>query len=151
MNEFRKLRVILTSSELKSAIVLLFLMFIGTILEMLGVGMMFPVMVVLGQNDLAVRHPIIKPILEYLGNPSQSQLIAGAMLGLLLVYMLKNLFPDFSDLAAVALYLRHLCTACPALVQRLPAPALYLSSAAQFGTTGAHRHRTRKRVYFGDQ
>lgn len=95
MSTFTKIRSILTPAERKSTIVLLCLMIIGMILEMLGVGMLFPVMIIMGENDFASHHPRIQPVLEFLGNPTQTQLIVGAMLGLVGIYLIKNLFQAF--------------------------------------------------------
>lgn len=95
MTTIQKIRFILTPAERKSAVVLLCLMITGTMLEMLGVGILFPVMILMGQNDLAIRYPRIQPVLEFLGNPTQSQLIVGVMLGLVGIYLIKNLFLAF--------------------------------------------------------
>lgn len=95
MTTIQKICSILTPSERKSAVVLLCLMITGTMLEMLGVGILFPVIILMGQNDLAIRYPRIQPVLEFLGNPTQSQLIVGVMLGLVGVYLIKNLFLAF--------------------------------------------------------
>ena len=95
MSTLTKIRSILTLAEAKSAIVLLCLMTIGMMFEMLGVGMLFPVMILMGEKDLAIQHPRLQPVLDYLGNPTQNQLIIGAMLALVGVYLIKNLFLAF--------------------------------------------------------
>jgi ABC-type multidrug transport system fused ATPase/permease subunit len=95
MSLIQKLRTIITPSERKGAVVLLCLMIMGTMLEMLGVGMLFPIMILMGQNDLASRYPRIQPLLNGLGNPTQNQLIVWAMLGLVGIFLFKNLFLAF--------------------------------------------------------
>ncbi|MBY0576164.1 MAG: ABC transporter ATP-binding protein/permease [Gallionellaceae bacterium] len=95
MSALQKIRFILTHAERKSMVILLCLMVIGTMLEMLGVGILFPVMILMGQNDLATRYPRIQPLLEFLGNPTQSQLVIYSMLGLVGIYFIKNLFLAF--------------------------------------------------------
>ena len=94
MSILQKIRFILTPQERKSAIVLLCLMTVGMVLEMVGVGVLFPVMLILGQNDLA-SHARVRPVLEFLGNPTQVQLIVGAMLALVVAYFVKNMFLAF--------------------------------------------------------
>lgn len=86
-----KIWSLLTPAERKSAIVLMGLMFIGMVLETLGIGLVIPVITLL-QDDLAARYPAVAPVLEWLGNPSQQALIVGAMLGLTGIYLAKNLF-----------------------------------------------------------
>jgi ABC-type multidrug transport system fused ATPase/permease subunit len=95
MNIIQKIRFILTPAEQKRSIVLLCLMVVGTMLEMLGVGILFPVMILVGQNDFAISYPRIQPVLEFFGNPAQGQLIAGVMLVLVTIYLIKNLFLAF--------------------------------------------------------
>jgi ABC-type multidrug transport system fused ATPase/permease subunit len=95
MTTFKKISTILTPKERMSILVLLCLMVFGMLLEMLGVGILFPVMILLGQDNLGARHPRIQPVLEFLGNPTQNQLIVGAMLGLIVIYLIKNLFLAF--------------------------------------------------------
>ena len=64
MSTLTKIRSILTLAEAKSAIVLLCLMTIGMMFEMLGVGMLFPVMILMGEKDLAIQHPRLQPVLD---------------------------------------------------------------------------------------
>jgi ABC-type multidrug transport system fused ATPase/permease subunit len=52
-------------------------------------------MAILMQDDLTYRHPEMRALLEYLGNPTQSKLITTAMLGLVGVYLFKNLYLAF--------------------------------------------------------
>lgn len=86
---------LLTSAERRSAVVLLGLMFIGMVLETLGVGLVIPAIVLLMQDDIAARYPAAASVLERLGNPSQQALIVGGMLLLVAVYLIKALFLAF--------------------------------------------------------
>lgn len=95
MTTIQKILFILTPAERNGIVGLLCLMVIGMMLEMLGVGILFPVMILMGQNDLTVRYPRIQPVFELLGNPTQNQLIAGAMLALVGIYLIKNLLLAF--------------------------------------------------------
>ena len=90
-----KIWSLLTSVERRSAVALLGLMFIGMALEMLGIGLVIPVISLLMQDDLVTHYPDAAPVLERLGNPSKQALIVGAMLGLIGIYLVKNLFLAF--------------------------------------------------------
>ena len=92
MNSIMKMWFMLSHSDRYAAMVLLFLMLIGMVLEVLGVGLIIPLITVLLQDDLAAQYPIVKPVTDYLGNPSQDKLIVYSMLFLLGVYTIKNLF-----------------------------------------------------------
>jgi len=95
MNTFTKIRDLLTSAERRSALVLLGLMGVGMVLETLGVGLIIPVMTIMMQDDLATRYPVVQHILSLMGNPDHTQMIVGAMLGLVGIYLIKSLFLAF--------------------------------------------------------
>jgi ABC-type multidrug transport system fused ATPase/permease subunit len=87
-----KMWSMLSTSKQRAAVALLFLMIIGMVLETIGVGLIVPLIVVLLQDDIATKYPIIQPVIDYLGNPSQNMIIVYSMLFLLGVYTVKNLF-----------------------------------------------------------
>lgn len=90
-----KIRSLLTLNERKGALWLLCLMSIGMLLEMLGIGLVIPVVAILMQEDLATYYPALQPALNFLGNPGHGQLVAGAMVGLVAIFLVKNLFLAF--------------------------------------------------------
>ncbi|MDO8208679.1 MAG: ABC transporter ATP-binding protein [Gallionella sp.] len=95
MNTFAKIYALLTHTERRGAAVLFALMIVGMLLETLGVGLVIPAITLMMQGDLVARYPAIAPILGFLGKPSQRELITAAMLGLVGVYLVKNLFLAF--------------------------------------------------------
>lgn len=86
---------LLTIAERRRAVALSGLLVVGTLFEMLGLGLVIPIVTLLTQDDLAQRYPAIASILETFGNPSQQDLIVGAVLALVGVYFLKNLYLAF--------------------------------------------------------
>ena len=82
----RKISGLLTSAERRSAVVLLCLMFIGMLLEMLGIGLVIPAIAILTQPDYAERFPALQPFLAGLGSSSHEVLVIGAMLGLVAAF-----------------------------------------------------------------
>ena len=90
-----KIHHLLTPAERKSALVLLGLMVIGMTLEMFGIGLVIPVIALLMQDDLVTRYPAVAPMLDQFGNPSSRAMIVGAMLGLVGIYLVKNLYLAF--------------------------------------------------------
>lgn len=90
-----KIWSLLTSAERRSALVLLGLMFIGMVLETLGVGMVIPALGLFTRSDAASDSPILKFVIQALGNPSQKTLIIGGMSLLVGVYLVKTLFLAF--------------------------------------------------------
>ena len=90
-----KIRGVLRSAERPSVAVLLGLTVIGMVLETLGIGLVIPAIAVLMQDDLAASYPAIQPLLHALGDPTPRALILGVMLGLVGIYLAKNLFLAF--------------------------------------------------------
>jgi ABC-type multidrug transport system fused ATPase/permease subunit len=89
------IRPLLTPGERRSALVLLGLMIVGMALETLCTFLVIPAIALMLQQDLATSYPQLRPVLAALGNPSQAGLIVRVMLGLVAIYLLKNLFLAF--------------------------------------------------------
>ena len=94
-NIYSNITSLLTSNQRKSAVILLILMVVGMFLELLGVGLVLPIIAMLVQQDYSANHPWFKNLLEAAGNPSDEMVIVGAMLTLVCVYLLKNFFLAF--------------------------------------------------------
>ena len=91
----RKVWSLLTPGQQRTALVLLFLMFIGMALETLGIGLVIPALALLTRRDFVSNYPALQPALQALGNPSQQNLVIGGMLILVGVYLIKALFLAF--------------------------------------------------------
>ena len=86
---------LLTSAERRSAVVLLGLMFIGMVLETLGIALVIPALVLMTQGDLATKYPVLVPWLNRLGNPSHERLVIVGVLALVWGYAVKAPFLGF--------------------------------------------------------
>lgn len=86
---------LLEPSQRRGAVVLFALMLVGMVLEMLGVGLVVPALALFSREDIAVRYPVLRPVLAFFGNPDQMTLVIGGLLVLLGVYALKALFLGF--------------------------------------------------------
>ena len=85
----------LSSSERRAAIMLLGFIIVATLFELLGIGLLLPVMVLLVEDNLAVSYPEIQPVLEFLGNPSHEMQVQIVMVVLIGIYLIKNLYLAF--------------------------------------------------------
>lgn len=90
-----KIYRLLTQEKRRSAAILLFLIIIGTLFEIIGIGLLLPVMVVLADNDFSSNYPMAMPILELFGAQNRIEQIQVVMLILLVVYLIKNLYLAF--------------------------------------------------------
>lgn len=92
---FLKIYNIIALAERRRILILFVLMIIGMLLETLGIGLVIPVIALMMQDDLVGNYPAILPIFNMIGNPEQKELIVIAMLGLVVIYLIKNLFLAF--------------------------------------------------------
>jgi ABC-type multidrug transport system fused ATPase/permease subunit len=95
MKTYQKLWYLLPESQHPAATAMLCFMFVGMLMEMLGVGLIIPALVIMAENDLASKYPITVPWLNMLGNPSQAALVIGGMVALVGAYTFKTLFLSF--------------------------------------------------------
>ena len=91
----KKIWHLLTSSEKRKTLILLFLLLIGMLLETLGISLVIPAIALFTQDDIATNFPILKPILNAMGNPSHETQVRWGLTLLLVVYLIKNLFLAF--------------------------------------------------------
>jgi ATP-binding cassette, subfamily B, bacterial PglK len=91
----RRILALLTPVERRSAAVLLGLMFLGILLETLGIGLVIPAIALLTQRDFASHYPVLQAALQALGNPNQQTLVIGGMVALVGVYLIKTMYLTF--------------------------------------------------------
>ena len=91
MTSAKKIYSLLIPSERKKALILLILVIIGMGLEIMGIGLVIPVISLISQQNLALTYPKLEPVLNALGNPSQTQLIIIAMITMVIVNLIKAL------------------------------------------------------------
>lgn len=91
----RKVWWLLTPAERRRALALLLLMFVGMVLETLGIGLVVPMIALLTANDSRDRFPVLGPVLAALGNPRHELVVTAAMLGLVGVYLIKTFYLAF--------------------------------------------------------
>ncbi|MDV7402639.1 hypothetical protein RZS08_65055, partial [Arthrospira platensis SPKY1] len=81
----------LNANQRREAYGLLVMMFVGMLLEMLGVGLVVPVIVLLMQQDPSVMPSALRPVLDVLGPLPREHLVMGAMVALVTVYSFKSI------------------------------------------------------------
>jgi ABC-type multidrug transport system fused ATPase/permease subunit len=84
MSTFKKLVNLLTKEERRQAIYLMLLTLVAMVLETVGVGLIIPVLALVSEGKT--------PSWAILKDLTQSQLVVGAMLGLVGFYAFKTIF-----------------------------------------------------------
>lgn len=92
MNFFKKIIYIVPNEFKKNFIFLLFLMIIGMMFEILGLGIVIPILGLMLTPDIKVEYPQLQPLLEFLNNPTQKELILGGVITLITIYIIKSIF-----------------------------------------------------------
>lgn len=87
-----KLNYILSNKQKVQLVVLGFLLIIGIFFEMLGLGVIVPSLGLMVNPDVSRDFPVLKPILQSLGNPSQNQMVLYGVVLLVSVYTIKTIF-----------------------------------------------------------
>ena len=67
------------------------LMIVGSLLEVLGLGLILPILTFLVGGEMFENFPIFNEILNYFDNPPHAQIVIYCMFLLTFVYLLKNL------------------------------------------------------------
>lgn len=95
MTTAAKIHALLTPAERRGAWMLLGWMIIGMVLETVGIGLVVPAIALLIKSDISKQYPHLRPVLAFLGNPGQAQLIVDGMLALIGIYLVKAAFLGF--------------------------------------------------------
>jgi ABC-type multidrug transport system fused ATPase/permease subunit len=91
----RKLWRLMTASERRQAVALLVLMFFGMILETLSVGLVIPALAFMARSDMSTQFPALAGWIAKLGPLSQEELVVGALVSLVVIYVFKGAFLAF--------------------------------------------------------
>ena len=95
-NVFNKLLFVLDSNERKKSFILTFLVLIGAILEMLGIGMLIPILSLLTDNEASSLYfGKVEQYLPIIADFDKYNLIIFSLISIFIVYLLKTIFLSF--------------------------------------------------------
>jgi ABC-type multidrug transport system fused ATPase/permease subunit len=92
LNNLRKIFSLLPVQRRKQALILMFFLFIGLVLEMCGLGLLIPGLTLLLKSNIGQEYPSFVSFLNIVGNPSQKELVTWSMLFLVVFYFMKEAF-----------------------------------------------------------
>jgi len=95
MSSLRKILALMTPAQRRRGLGVVGLILVGMFLEMLGISLVMPVITLMMQADVLTRYPQLLPLMNWLGNPGQSQLIVGSVAFLVSLYCVKAIFLVF--------------------------------------------------------
>ena len=91
----QKLQYLLSRTQKRKVFLLSILMFIGMLFEMLGLGILLPILSLMLNPNIGKVYPSVKPILSYFGNPTQEKLVMIGLMCLVGFYFVKAIFLGF--------------------------------------------------------
>jgi len=91
----KKIFLLLTVNERSSTVFLIFLMFVGMVLETLGIGMVLPAIAMMTQGQNSISLPYEENLLIFIGNPGQEDLVILGVVVLSGLYFIKAIFLSF--------------------------------------------------------
>ena len=94
---YKKLMILLDGRQKRRMLLLVFLMLIGAVLETLGVSMIYPVMNVVLEENAVENHVYLQWICRIFGLDDTLQLAVVVMVGLIVVFVVKNVFLFFQQ------------------------------------------------------
>lgn len=95
MNNYKKLSKIIPSSQHKKLALLVFLLFVGMAFEVLGIGVLLPILTAILNPEILLTNDISKSILDFLKITDKEQIIKIALASLLIIYFFKSAFLIF--------------------------------------------------------
>jgi ABC-type multidrug transport system fused ATPase/permease subunit len=92
MNLIFKINNLLSRYQKKELIKISILLFIGVFFEMLGLGLMLPLLAAMLNKNIFQDYPFLKSFLHKIGNPDQTKIVIIGFILLIIFYSIKLLF-----------------------------------------------------------
>ena len=107
MKSFFKIFKILTPKQLRICFALIFLMLVIAVFEAFGIGLLYPLITIIGDPAYLEKHAEIAKIISYLGITTHKSLVIFLSLGLVFFYIFKNFLILFQGKLQIAFTLNN--------------------------------------------
>jgi len=91
----KKLNILISRKEKRKSLLLTLLLLIGMIFEVLGIGLLLPILTAILNPEILLENEITKSIFDFLQINDKDQIVKVALGSLLLVYLLKSAYLIF--------------------------------------------------------
>ena len=95
LSSIKKIKFLITSRQKLGLVLLTFLLFIGMVLEVFGLGILVPVITVILDTDVIRNNTFVSSFSEYFGIISHIELVFSFLLIVLSIYLFKTIFLVF--------------------------------------------------------
>ena len=107
MKSFFKIFKILTPKQLRICFALILLMLVIAVFEAFGIGLLYPLITIIGDPAYLEKHAEIAKIISYLGITTHKSLVIFLSLGLVFFYIFKNFLILFQGKLQIAFTLNN--------------------------------------------
>ena len=107
MKSFLKIFKILTPKQLRICFALIILMLVIAVFEAFGIGLLYPLITIIGDPAYLEKHAEIAKIISYLGITTHKSLVIFLSLGLVFFYIFKNFLILFQGKLQIAFTLNN--------------------------------------------
>lgn len=90
--DIKRVWTLIPHSKKPEAVFLFMMMLVGMFLEMLGVGLVLPIITLVSNPSLIEKHALLSVLFQRLGSPSETEMMLGALILLVGIYTFKNLY-----------------------------------------------------------
>ena len=90
--DFNKILSLLERGQIKSLVILFVLLLVGMLFEILGIGMLLPILTAITSPDRLMEFQIIKSLLTSLNINSTEQFVNLSLIFLVTLYTIKSIF-----------------------------------------------------------
>ena len=95
MKTSKKLNILISRKEKRKGLLLTLLLLLGMIFEVLGIGLLLPILTAILNPEILLENEITKSIFDFLQINDKDQIVKVALGSLLLVYLLKSAYLIF--------------------------------------------------------
>ena len=89
---YNKFLSILNKNQKAKIIVLIFLLFLGMILEILGIGLLLPFLEIISDENITGKYPLLKDIFNYFMIDNYKSQVAFFLILIFIIYLFKALY-----------------------------------------------------------
>jgi len=95
MNNYKKLKKIIPTSEHKKLVLLVLLLFLGMFFEVLGIGILLPILTAVLDPEILSKNQVSSTVLDFFQIANKDLIVKIALGTLLVVYFVKSAFLIF--------------------------------------------------------
>ena len=95
LKSYNKFLALLNKKEKTNIILLTILLIFGMLMEVLGIGLLFPLLEIISNKNIIIKYPFLKNIFEYFFITSFKQQVYFFLIVIFFIYLIKGIYLVF--------------------------------------------------------